>query len=122
MNITDILIAKKLAGGGGGGGGSSDFSTAEVTIVYSGTTTEDSIELNGNVLDSNRGVIAGITLNDGTNSFTIVLYKNKPVLIYDYDELIISTEGDVEKIIVEGDIVYEIHGDCTITIPEFQLI
>ena len=32
MNITDIVIAKKLAGGSGGGGGSSDFSTAEVTI------------------------------------------------------------------------------------------
>ena len=34
MNITDIVIAKKLAGSGGGGGGSSDFSTAPLTVTF----------------------------------------------------------------------------------------
>lgn len=39
MNITDIVIAKALAGGGGGGGGGGgDFSTAKVTFTNTSLT------------------------------------------------------------------------------------
>ena len=105
-------------------GGSSDFSTAEVTIVDGDggayialwSVLQDvsaSFELAPNTIPT---VLTSLDteLSSGSNSFEVIMYQGHAVLGC---ETALSTSGSVELIAdLDGYAVYDITGDCTITI------
>ena len=122
MNITDIVIAKKLAGsGGGGGGGSSDFSTAEVTITlvnlggsYLMYDCPISVEENELGEGAPACIISQFTMNS-SGVYKVPIYKGKCTW-YDFynlfEDVTIELSGDLSKL--ANTLV--IAGDGTITI------
>lgn len=98
-----------------GGGGSSDFSTAEVTVVWN--TARKTAVLYGanftNIDDSSVGTV--ILDGDSHKNFEAILYQQKATYEIDREKsssLSINVSGNAE---LDEDYIY-ITGDCTITI------
>lgn len=109
MNITDIVIAKKLAGSGGGGGG--DFSTVAVTIINNLSEAVVPDEPEPVLIE---GEFFAAPIGAGANSsktWNMVAYQGKALILFPpiYN---ISIEGDAEA---NEDILVTISGDCTLT-------
>lgn len=110
----------------GGGGGSSDFSTALVTISYTGTKLDNFSSLRFilcNAIDTGEfaGTIGSIAIDSFgglTQTATVILYKGKASAYREYTSLDYDTTltGDIEYDADNGD--YIITGDCTITISD----
>lgn len=96
----------------GGGGGESDFSTAEVTIVDGGLSSDASpiefVEININ------DELQTIQISE-EGRYTCVLYKNKTVINTD-TVTFVSCEGNASYEIDDIDVIITITGDCTITL------
>ena len=122
MNITDIMLAKKLAGSGGGGGG--DIPIASVTLQnnLSQELFLPDFFLAFPIINSETGVIEcvaddNLPVIDALDSVTfnmIASSDNHFILkIYGYDDLIEGL-GDCVIEISEEVITADIFGDCTI--------
>ena len=113
MNITDIVIAKKLAGSGGGGG-SSDFSTAEVTVVNTlsgGCSSKGAFAFDEETLTENAASAGDyIFPAEETAKVALILYKGNGVIYIDED--VAETSGNITEI--SGG-YYLVTGDCSIT-------
>ena len=108
MDLYDVAVARKLSSGGGGG--SSDFSTAEVTIINnSGGSVQCAIPF---VLVDNNMIYTQMQLATGFEHTTIIpLYKSTTrICLFSKG---IEVSGNITDI--DG-IVFEVTGDCTITI------
>ena len=106
----------QIAENGGGGGGSSDFTTAEVTLITTGSSGQCSLRV-ANVLDdpdteyySSAGEYS--TPNEESTVLTVILYKGEAELLV--------TRGRVDSI--SGEItadfeqLYVVTGNCTINV------
>ena len=117
-DLFDVVVARKLSGGGGGGG-SSDFSTAEVTVVNTMSSSAESTKLSVPTINPPSTLISStfISMPEDTDNISVVLYKDGTLI--DISEFDASTEfavsGDAELLSrpVKG---IRIFGDCTITI------
>ena len=112
----DILSADKMnaleQAVASGGGGSSDFSTATVTVVNTGSGRSlngahalDDGEDTGSV--GSMGILASATM-----TFLVILYKGV-AWISAGNTTIVSVSGSAEKL---GSSMVMVTGDCTITI------
>ena len=112
----DIITATKLnnieQGIANAGGGSSDFSTAQVTVVNTGSARS----LNGaNALDDGEdtGSVGSMGIpSSATKTVSAILYKGV-AWISRGDATIVSVSGSAEKL---GSSMVMVTGDCTITI------
>ena len=107
-----------------GGGGSSDFSIAQLTI------TEDISDSTSDWADIYNAIhysedlqtieVKGLDTREVRDSSMcdILLYKGKSQ-IKDPNEVIISTDGAIEKTEIDGGVGYIISGDCYITIKSY---
>lgn len=107
------------------GGGGGDFSTAEVTIVNDiGHSTEITQCVTyyeaGSLGEGSPACVTNFAmLNNGSNTFNVVLYKGCVVWFCPFDEdVTITTSGDV----TEDDGSLYITGDCTIYISSDSTI
>jgi hypothetical protein len=96
-------------------GGSSDFSTATVNVV---DNTIDDFTFAGPcaISDPEEGFycsMGNIYVEQGANSFSVILFKGKCLLYAPTGGRTISISGDIED---DGGEYYYITGDCTITI------
>ena len=113
IKSTDGVIGSvKLNGeeyGGSGGGGSSDFSTAEVTIIWSNPDIEEVVWDNCPAIL--EGLVRGVMYAETSPATIIVpLYQNK--CFWDQPASGLTLTGNIEE---DGDGML-ITGDCTITI------
>ena len=102
MNITDIVIAKKLAGSGGGGGGSSDLTTATLTLVNApvpGTINAPAI----------FGSAATFSVGTNFNTITVILYKGMADVDFGGEEVTVSGNLFYD----EDEEIYYMTGDGT---------
>lgn len=106
-NLNTLLGEQLLEGGGGGG----DFTTANLQIVNQGGYP---INLTFATVMRNTATMGGYTEYTDSNVLPIILYKGLAGLVV---ELLsggnISVSGAIES---QGDNLYIITGDCTITI------
>lgn len=118
MNITDILIARSLAGGGGGGGG--DFSTMSVTLVNN-TSDQYSIMIRGACLDGDAITYEyGFGDPESVNTVEFINYKgNGQYAVIPSPNATVNGTGDVSIFgAPPSDMTCRIYGDCTITISD----
>ena len=115
-SISDVKVNGVEYGGGGGG----DFSTAQVTLVASGSV-DLYIPVIGEfpiaaglppTLGDGLGYIA--QYNEGTSILTVVLYKGRAFATEKPGTIITALSGSAEMVF--GNVV--ITGDCTITAEE----
>lgn len=119
VNQTDLFREKFLQGisSGGGGGGSSDFSTAQVTFIFSEQkpninrprTVYIDPEFDEIVYEDVR-----TPLGSQTTTLNVVCWKNKGVIDSVTDDSYISSTGSCEYDSEEG--IIEVTGNCTITL------
>lgn len=113
---------------GGGGGGSSDFSTAAVTIINKlplsisftlyGAIDDFSgdFELSPNTLPSCIGTKYAEQSENTTKVYSAALYEEHGILSIN-SSYHISIAGNIEKLITGKEYdIYNVTGDCTITI------
>lgn len=120
----DVITAEKLnkmEEGIANGGGECDFSTAEVTIIYTGSDTIGFLGWWPFIADDRLGVGIGGN-NEGSLTVDFLLYKNQPAVInftdaggctyfYPYDAITVSGNATVDEY---GDVT--ITGECTISL------
>lgn len=106
FDVTDYAVAEVNVSGGGG---SSDFSTAEVTIIWSNPDIEEVVWDNCPAIleDLVRGVMYAET---SPATIIVPLYQNK--CYWDQSTSGLTLSGNIEDV---GDGMI-ITGDCTITI------
>lgn len=122
-DLFDIVTARKLSGGGGGG--SSDFSTATVTVVNNDAYNTAEGTAVGVIYDSSPEwdlPLGTLPICTGTYFFSIAPHESATYLVCLYKGHTIlsvlgniNVSGDAELIDSENSI-YDITGDCTITI------
>lgn len=126
-DLFDIAVARKLSGGGGGGG-SSDFSTAQVTIVNNFPVSvpitlygaigdySDEYGLSPNTLPSCAGTKFAEQSANTTEVYNLALCETHGIISMN-SSYMVSVAGNIERLITEeGCVIYDITGDCTITI------
>ena len=114
-SVDGVIESVKINGEEAGGGGSSDFSTAEVTVVWN--TTRKTVVLYGasfsNIEDSTT---YGMVRLDGDlhANFEAILYQQKAAYFIDMEKstATVSVSGNAE---LDEELI-TITGDCTITI------
>ena len=108
-------IAEHASGGGGGG----DWSEATVTVGTTGQTTQENLTLYNVVTvvsEMQAAFVEASIVNQASATYTVLLYKGRNI-VEDLDGIIVDYGGSITK---NGD-VYEITGDCSLTVKERQI-
>ena len=114
----NTLLGEQLLDGGGGGG-SSDFSTAEVTVLVTGSTDnainfEDLIVIEevGNQRHLRYTANFGVGDEESLQQFEVLLIDGEYAVVFNKTGTI-TVSGEAE--LLEADLLLN-RGDCTITI------
>lgn len=108
-------IAENASGGGGGG----NWSEAKVVVATTGQTAPGNLTLYNVVevvSETQVAFVEGRTVNEASGTYTVLLYKGRN-LVEDSDGIIVNYGGSITK---NGD-VYEITGDGTLYVKEFNI-
>lgn len=111
-SVDGVIESVKINGEEAGGGGSSDFSTANVTVVYPSGVTNATVW--GAFRFSASGIDASIPSVTTSGDYGMILYKGGGIVMFTLGTgRSVTVSGNAEDM---GDDSYLITGDCTITI------